>query len=172
MRAWAALGLLTVACASAGAGVVRPTEAWCPAGRELDVARHPGSYSGKDARLLAALGATHTVAVGCSLGANRSEGVVTFWDDRTGRLTGLVVIANGVLHGPALSWHENGTLASGSVYLDGKSNGRATAWHPNGAVATESTWRDGWLEGPWARFDESGRQTASGIAERPDAGAE
>jgi len=49
---------------------------------------------------------------------------------------------NGVMHGYACAWHENGEIMYTTNYIDGKENGIQRQFYPNGQMRGESEYKD------------------------------
>lgn len=70
---------------------------------------------------------------------------------RNGNLSDELPMSNGVPHGTARWWRQDGkTLASEHSYKDGLLEGVSRGWHPNGVLASETWYRRGKKHG-WER---------------------
>ena len=56
---------------------------------------------------------------------------------------------NGYLHGMSMSWHENGTLQSDTVYRHNRGHGRFRIFYSDGRIAELGWWRKGRPIGTW-----------------------
>jgi antitoxin component YwqK of YwqJK toxin-antitoxin module len=56
----------------------------------------------------------------------------------------------------ALTWHENGQLASRVYMIDGKAEGEGRGWHANGELASISHYKEDEWHGTFKKWDENG----------------
>lgn len=72
----------------------------------------------------------------------------------TGELVELITVADGLPHGPSLSWYRSGQLRLEQSLVRSRPVGRSRSWHPDGTLADELIFDDGGnrvegrLEGP------------------------
>ncbi len=97
---------------------------------------------------------THLLVLGCEVAPDVSHGATMIWDLHRGYLWMLLHFENGVAHGPALSWHENGRLWQTSTYIDGVQQGRVSVWRLDGSLQATGRYEDGQLDGSFERFAE------------------
>lgn len=76
---------------------------------------------------------------------------------KNGQLSDEHPMTNGVLHGVARWWREDGrTLVSEHSYGAGVLDGESRGWHENGKLATETHYRRGKKEGLESEWNEEG----------------
>lgn len=74
-----------------------------------------------------------------------------------GRLLSEIPLTEGIVHGIARGWHQNGELEVEEPFENGKSHGLRTRYHPNGKKRSEATIIQGNLEGPFTEWHENGQ---------------
>lgn len=60
----------------------------------------------------------------------------------TGELVELITVADGLPHGPSLSWYRNGQLRLEQSLVRSRPIGRSRRWHPDGTLADELIFDD------------------------------
>lgn len=73
------------------------------------------------------------------------------------RLISEVPLKEGVVHGMARGWHDNGQLEVEEPFENGFSHGLRTRWHPNGKKRSEATIVHGELHGAFTEWHENGQ---------------
>jgi antitoxin component YwqK of YwqJK toxin-antitoxin module len=74
-----------------------------------------------------------------------------------GRLLSEIPLNEGIVHGIARGWHENGQLEVEEPFENGHSHGLRTRYHPNGKKRSQATIVKGSLEGPFTEWHENGQ---------------
>lgn len=70
---------------------------------------------------------------------------------------------NGVMHGYAAAWHENGEIMYTTNYIDGKENGIQRQFYPNGHLEFEGSMKDNKQEGITKKYYENGQLSYDGM---------
>lgn len=63
---------------------------------------------------------------------------------------------NGILHGYAVAWHENGGLMYTTSYKDGKESGIQRQYYPNSQIASEAEYTNHVINGYQKKWFEDG----------------
>ena len=74
-----------------------------------------------------------------------------------GQLLTEVPVREGVVHGVAHGWHENGQMEVEEIFVNGVSHGVRRRWHPNGRQRNEATIVNGLLHGPYTEWHDNGQ---------------
>jgi hypothetical protein len=70
------------------------------------------------------------------------------------------VYVNGMLDGPEIGWHRNGTKAYEGRHAAGKNVGKWTHWYASGKLESERSYIDGELDGPSIQYREDGTKVS------------
>ena len=74
-----------------------------------------------------------------------------------GRLLSEIPLKEGIVHGIARGWHENGQLEVEEPFENGRSHGLRTRFHLNGKKRSQATIVEGVLEGPFTEWHDNGQ---------------
>jgi antitoxin component YwqK of YwqJK toxin-antitoxin module len=83
------------------------------------------------------------------------------FDQSEGKLLAEIPVKNGLVHGVARGWHDNGQLEVEEPFEDGYSHGLRTRWHPNGQKRSEANIKQGKLEGLFTEWNPDGSLKSS-----------
>lgn len=73
------------------------------------------------------------------------------------------IFKQGKLHGPALQWHINGSLADSLYYINDSLEGTLRSWHNNGQLETEAILIKDKFHGLWQGWHLNGQKRDSGV---------
>ncbi len=68
-----------------------------------------------------------------------------------------IPLQNGIIHGLAKRWHENGKIELEENFAEGVSDGLRTRWHLNGQKRSTTMIVKGVLEGPYTEWHDNGQ---------------
>lgn len=74
-----------------------------------------------------------------------------------GTLISEIPLEEGIVHGLARGWHDNGRLEVEEPFENGVSNGLRTRWHPNGNKRSQASIVNGVLHGPFTEWHDNGQ---------------
>lgn len=71
------------------------------------------------------------------------------------------VNAEGIAHGPSVSWHPNGSIGMKSYFINGKEHGTRERFFPNGKHRSINSFRNGVYDGLQRQWNQEGDIIAS-----------